>query len=160
MPLRLRTNIGKPIDVDAKKPLPNPKLFSKKEEKPEHAKIKYEDENITRLLPETIIQSALSIVDSLKTPPRTASTPNGLRIKPLPSPHLLILESDMMEESQVSRFTQTIQDESDITARYEELMALYQLKMEQVQQLSGQVSMAQQKTQVRFCHVYSDRNHI
>lgn len=151
-PLRLRTNIGKITDIDAKKPLPNPKLLTKKDDKQEHSKIKCEDENITRLLPESIIQSALSIVDSLQTPPRPASTPSGLRIKPLPSPHLLIM--DAMEESQMSRFTQTIQDESEkeqeAMTRYNDLMALYQIKTEQVQKLSDQLSIAQERTQEAY----------
>lgn len=63
-----------------------------------------------------------------------------------------------MEGSHVSRFTQTIQDnqerepekELNLISRYDELMALYQLKTEQVQELSDQLIIAQENTRVRF----------
>jgi hypothetical protein len=113
-PLRVKTNAGqvKPLynpNAGQVKPLDNPKTVLKKPE-----------ENITRILPDNVIQSALSIVSRIETPN------NPLRIKPLPSPHLLTMEKVTM-----SADTQTM----PTYLEYNELMILYQEQVQQVKEL-------------------------
>ena len=91
-------------------------------------------------------------MDSLKSPCNVINTPNTARIKPLPSPHLLILETEKLNSDQnSSKFTQTIQEEleSDLN-RYNEMMSLYQNKVDEAQNLSNQLLVSQEKIQVRF----------
>ena len=127
--------------------------MEKKEENP------VKGENITRPLPDIIIQSALSIVESLASPHQTINTPNGARPKQLPSPHLFFMESDIShndkteEISRISRETQTLNEEEvdeHWMEKYNELMNLYQLKVQEAQGLSDQLFNFEKNSQVRY----------
>jgi hypothetical protein len=113
-PLKVKTNAGRVKVLD------NPKTVLKKEE------------NLTRILPENVIQSALSIVSRIETPS------NQMRVKPLPSPHLL---------TKVYKSTET---QTTSTVDYNQLMILYQEKVQQVQDLSRELDIVRQENKVIY----------